>query len=103
MKSSVLSQHLPQSAISSQRGLGLRILFFSAIFVLGGCKPPGESAQASCPLSRGDYPVQSVIFQAAHGIYDLIFLTAPACLHQPLKMKNLKLARFGDDEKPTEK
>jgi hypothetical protein len=63
------------------------------------CKPDMQAREAACPLAPGDYGVQTVMYQGDHGTYELMVLNAPACFHQPLKLKSLQLAQLGDTEK----
>ena len=70
------------------------LLVFSLLSVELACQPSGQSKEASCPLPPGDYPVQSASYQGDHGTYELMILNSPACFHQPLRIKNLQLARI---------
>lgn len=74
-------------------------LMFAVLTSQFACKPNTQASEASCPLTPGDYGVQTALYQGDHGQYELMILNAPACFHQPLKIKNLQLARIEGDEK----
>jgi len=74
-------------------------LLFALLTTHTACKPELPTKEASCPLPAGDYGVQTAMYQGDHGVYELMVLNAPACFHQPLKLKNLQLAQFDEKEK----
>lgn len=81
------------------KSLGLILI---PAFLMFACERKVQTSDASCPLSPGEYPVQSVDYHADQGTYSLMIINSPACFRQPLKLKNLRLAR-NDDAKAAEK
>jgi len=59
------------------------------------CKPNAQTSESTaCQLTPGEYDVQSAVYKADQGHYELMVLNAPACFQQPLKLSNVQLARF---------
>lgn len=76
-----------------------KFLFLAALSSQACTKSSEAAKEASCPLSPGNYGVQTALYQADKGEYELMVLNAPSCFRQPLKLKNLQLAQFEDSEK----
>lgn len=80
----------------------MRKLLFS-ISLLGfiSCQPsqPSSSeASQSCDIPSGQYKVQSASFLRSSSTYELFVMGAPACVSQPMELKDLQLAQLNADE-----
>ncbi len=80
----------------------LGLILIPTFLVFSACDRKLQTSEASCPLTHGEYPVQSVDYHGDQGTYSLMILNSPACFRQPLKLKNLRLAR-NDDAKAVDK